>query len=84
LGLADFNHHFCGRVFNVDFFKDCSAIVSYGDVTEAVDEHLVHTSGTKGGFEYFADDASGGYIVSLGFFPTISSGSFFEDEDGLS
>src|SRR6267143_4392669 len=48
LGLRDLNEHLRGGVLDVDFLEDRHAIVCDDDVSQAVDEHLVHPARAEG------------------------------------
>src|SRR5713226_6339047 len=48
LGLRDFDEHLRGRMLDVNLLEDRHAIVRDDDVSQAVDEHLVHAARAEG------------------------------------
>ncbi len=84
LGLRYLHHHLGSGMLHVNFVKDGRAVVSYRNVAEAVDEHLIHAPWSQSCLDGFSDDTSRHDIVSLSISATPACGPLFKDENGLS
>ena len=83
LGFGHFNNHLGCRVLNVHFLENGSTVIGDDNVAHTVDEHFVHTLGSKCGPYRICDSLCSGDVVALRTLSTGSIRSFFEDEDWL-
>ena len=69
LGLCDLHHHLGGRMLDVHLLQDGHSIVGDDHISDGVNEHLVHTLGSKSGPYCTGHRFRGGDVHALGVTP---------------
>ena len=70
-------------MLDIDLFEDRNTIVGDSDISDGVNEHLVHTFRSKGGPYGISNCFCGCDVVELCFFILASLRAFFEHDDRL-
>ena len=80
LCLGDLDEHLCCGVLYIHLLQDGDTVVGDDDVSEGVDEHLVHSPGAEAAPYGVSDGPGGSDVVELRVFSFFSFASFSEDK----
>ena len=83
LSLGDLDNHLGCRVLDIDLLEDGHSVVGDGDVSDGVNEHLVHSLGSKGGPDCICNCLCRCDVVELCLLVLASLGALFEHDDRL-
>jgi len=84
LGLCDFNHHLCSRVFDIHLFQDGYTIVGNDNITDGIDQHLVHAFWSECSPDCICNGLCCGDVHALCIAPASTGASFFKNKNWLS
>ena len=83
LGFGDLDDHLGGGVLDIDLLEDGHSIVGDDDISDGVDQHLVHSLGSEGGPDRVGHGLGGADVVELCFLVFAPLRALFEHDDGL-
>ena len=82
LGLGDLDEHLGCGVLDVHLLEDGHSVVGDDDISDGVDEHLVHSTGSQTAPDSIGNGHGGCDVVELSVFALLSLGSFSQDDYG--